>query len=309
MAAMTPQTLAVLKKYAQQVEMQKVRDIGDFVSIAVNKTQSADQIEQTIAHIGSFGYANKISDGDNVPLDEKQRLHRKTMNGTNNVRAKGFSMTFLGKKIDPFGLFKDAAPQMMAAHVQTKNALAAAFHAAGFSTGQTYAPDGVTEAFYSATHAGGPAGGTTYSNLISAQAPSFAAFTDAQTNIKRQRTNRNMVIPAPSRYTVIVPDELEVVTAQIIESMGEYGTADRNDNKVIKSRFDYFVNPFATSATQWFVKGHGEGLDEGVVWVNFCPTTVVQTGVQQNAQDAILTLCAYDIGWYSGRGWAGCAGA
>lgn len=306
---MNPQTLALLKKYAQTVELQQLDDIGDFVSIAVNKKEDPGQIEATTAHIGTFGYANKISDGDNVPLDEMIRLHRKTFNGTNNVRAKGFSVTYLGKKIDPFNLFKKASPQMMAAHIQTKNALAAAFHASGFTTSQPYAPDGVTEAFYSSSHAGGPAGGTTYSNLITAQAPSWAAFTEAQTVIKRQKTSRNMVIPAPTKYTVIVPDELEVVTAQIIHSMGQYGTADRNDNKIIKDRFDYFVNRFATSATQWFVKGHGAHLDNGVIWCQFAPMEVVETGVQMNAQSALLTLQAYDIGWYSGRGWAGCAGA
>jgi len=305
---MTPQSLALLKKNAQDVYVQELDKIGDFVSVAVNKKQSADQIETTYAHIGSFGTAPRISDGSLVPLDEMTRLHRKSFNGVNNLRAKGFATTYLGKKIDPFKIMKKAGPEMMAAHAQTRNALAAAFHAQGFNT-TTWGPDGVAENFYSATHVGGPTGGTAYSNLVTAQAPSWAGLTEAQTVISRQRTNRNMVIAKPNRLTMIVPYELEVITAQLIESTGQADSMDRADNKVIGKRYSYAVNPFATSATQWFVKGEGDHLDNGVIWMQFCDLDLYETALDQRIMSAILTAECYDLGWVSGRGWAGCAGA
>jgi hypothetical protein len=305
---MTPASLALIKKNAQEVEFQTLDKIGDLRPIGTNRTYRPNQVQGTLAHIGSFGFANRISDGQNVPLDEFVRLNRKTFTATDRMRAKGFSTTYQGKKIDPFQIMKRASPELMGSMVQTRNALVSAFHSTGF-TANTTAPDSVSEAFYSATHAGGPAGGTTYSNLGTPQAPSTAALIEAQTNISVQRTSRNMVIPAPTSLTVICPYALEVVFAQLIESATVADTADRAENKVIRSRYSYKVDPFATSSTQWYVKGEGDHLDRGVYWCQFTDLDVVETGVDMAASSAILILETYDIGWVSGRGWYGNAGA
>src|SRR5574343_63820 len=222
--------------------------------------RSSDKAYEECSYVSGLGVVPPKAEG--VAISYDKRIQGYTKRWTHDTYALGLKHTQEALEDDLYGVMSDGAREMGVSARETRHIRVAGIFNTGFGTTVHTAGDGL--AVFSASHV--RLDGTTWSNLQAATSLSYESLQDMILAFESQVDHRGKKI-MQSPATLLVPPALEMKAMELLESVGQPGTANNDINTVKAGRpsLRVIVWPYLTSTTAHFLIGDNARMSTGLI--------------------------------------------
>lgn len=207
---------------------------------------STDREQVRVAAFSGFGAMPQAAEGAAIPLDTA--LQRYAFNAAVVDYKLGFQVSDKMQRSDAFELVPRLARGLANSAADTCRTVCANVLNRAFTSGYTFG-DGIV--LCANTH---PTAGSTASNILgTTSALTNAALNEALYSMKLTVDHRGKLAPLTGPKALVIPPQSAKLAYQIVNSMGEYGTTDRQDNYFRSQNLIIVEEPSLTDTDSWFV--------------------------------------------------------
>jgi hypothetical protein len=279
----------------------------------VGRIDKTDQTAEVYKQYAGLGPATGTPEGNKVDYDDLVPLYVASFKPL--MYSKGVKFSKQAAYTDQYNKLKSLTPDIARSFVQRRNLYTADLDNSGFtdtSRGMN------TETLYSGSHlmgsyygsnrplAPGQSAGASPTTLDLAFGP--LALEQAWSDIRRQKSARNLPMFPLGKLDIKVPPELYMQALRALRSLRLPGT-NNNDDNVVREKFNApVVIDYYTSTTAWFVKAADQNY-HGLFFLEQMPYDIEELPPDDEIMRKWIAYESYIAGWYDWHGTYGTLGA